>query len=127
VSCFSDRAAAGRELAGRLDRYAGRDDTVVLGLARGGVPVAYEVAGALGLPLDVFLVRKLGAPGHDELAMGAIASGGVRVITTRSSTHCGRRRTPSRPSPPANARSSSAANAHTAAGARQPTSLAASP
>ena len=71
---------AGRELARHLDDHAGRDDVIVLGLPRGGVPVASEVARALRLPLDVFLVRKLGVPGHDELAMGAIASGGVRVV-----------------------------------------------
>lgn len=77
---FDDRRDAGRELAQSLGKYAGRDDVVVLGLPRGGVPVAFEVAGALGAPLDVFLVRKLGVPGHEELAMGAIASGGVRVL-----------------------------------------------
>lgn len=77
---FRDRADAGRTLASRLQAYAGRDDVVVLGLPRGGVPVAAEVAAALGAPLDVFVVRKLGVPGHDELAMGAIASGGVRVL-----------------------------------------------
>jgi predicted phosphoribosyltransferase len=77
---FRDRAAAGRGLAGRLRRYAGRDDVIVLALPRGGVPVALPVAEALGAPLDVFLVRKLGVPGREELAMGAIASGGVRVI-----------------------------------------------
>jgi putative phosphoribosyl transferase len=77
---FADRNAAGRELAERLSRYAGHDDVVVLGLPRGGVPVAYEVARALGAPLDVFVVRKLGVPGHEELAMGAIASGDVRVL-----------------------------------------------
>jgi putative phosphoribosyl transferase len=77
---FADRSAAGRELAERLSHYAGRDYVVVLGLPRGGVPVAYEVARALGAPLDVFVVRKLGVPGHEELAMGAIASGGVRVL-----------------------------------------------
>jgi putative phosphoribosyl transferase len=79
MSPFRDRSEAGRELARHLERYAGRD-AVVLGLARGGVPVAHEVARALDLPLDVFLVRKLGVPGHEELAMGAIASGGVRVL-----------------------------------------------
>jgi predicted phosphoribosyltransferase len=63
-----------------LSRYAGRDDVIVLALPRGGVPVAYEVAQALGAPLDLFLVRKLGTPGHRELAMGAIASGGIRVL-----------------------------------------------
>jgi predicted phosphoribosyltransferase len=77
---FVDRQAAGRELATHLERYADRRDTVVLGLARGGLPVAVEVARALRLELDVFLVRKLGVPGHEELAMGAIASGGVLVV-----------------------------------------------
>jgi predicted phosphoribosyltransferase len=82
LSTFSDRRAAGRELAQRLTDYSGRDDVVVLGLPRGGVPVAYEVALALGAPLDVFVVRKLGVPGREELAMGAIASGGV-LVTNR--------------------------------------------
>jgi predicted phosphoribosyltransferase len=77
---FADRREAGRALATRLNDYADRDDAVVLALPRGGVPVAYEVARALRAPLDVFLVRKLGLPGHRELAMGAIASGGVRVL-----------------------------------------------
>jgi predicted phosphoribosyltransferase len=77
---FADRYDAGKRLAEQLTHYAGRDDAVVLGLPRGGVPVAYEVARALNAPLDVFLVRKLGVPGHEELAMGAIASGGVRVL-----------------------------------------------
>jgi putative phosphoribosyl transferase len=77
---FRDRADAGRLLAERLSHYAGRDDVLVLGLPRGGVPVAAEVARALGAPLDVFLVRKLGLPGQEELAMGAIASGGARVL-----------------------------------------------
>jgi putative phosphoribosyl transferase len=77
---YRDRREAGRELAQRLRQYAHRRDVVVLALPRGGVPVAVEVAEALGAPLDVFLVRKLGTPGHRELAMGAIASGGVRVI-----------------------------------------------
>jgi putative phosphoribosyl transferase len=77
---FRDRSEAGRVLAGMLADYAGRDDVIVLGLPRGGVPVAFEVAQALGAPLDVFLVRKLGAPGHEELAMGAIASGDVVVM-----------------------------------------------
>jgi predicted phosphoribosyltransferase len=77
---FDDREHAGRVLAQRLRHYAGRDDVLVLALPRGGVPVAFEVARALRAPLDIFLVRKLGAPGHEELAMGAIASGGVRVI-----------------------------------------------
>src|SRR4029079_4800268 len=77
---FQDRAAAGRVLAGKLSPYAGRPDVIVLALPRGGVPVAFEVARALGAPLDVFLVRKLRLPGHEELAMGAIASGGIRLI-----------------------------------------------
>jgi predicted phosphoribosyltransferase len=77
---FRDRREAGRLLAGRLTAYAHRRDAVVLGLPRGGVPVAYEVARHLGLPLDVFVVRKLGVPGREELAMGAIASGGVMVV-----------------------------------------------
>src|SRR5436309_4652476 len=77
---FRDRFDAGRQLAEHLSRYAGRSDVIVLALPRGGVPVGYEVAQALGAPLDVFLVRKLGVPGHEELAMGAIASGGVRVM-----------------------------------------------
>jgi putative phosphoribosyl transferase len=77
---FKNRADAGRKLAARLTRYADRGDVLVLALPRGGVPVAYEVAKKLRAPLDVFLVRKLGVPGYEELAMGAIASGGVRVI-----------------------------------------------
>lgn len=77
---FADRQTAGRALARALSSYANRDDVVVLALPRGGVPVAFEVARALEAPLDVFVVRKLGAPGHPELAMGAIASGGVRVL-----------------------------------------------
>jgi predicted phosphoribosyltransferase len=77
---FRDRADAGRVLAEELIRYAGRDDVVVLALPRGGVPVAYQVARALRAPLDVFLVRKLGVPGYEELAMGAIASGGLTVL-----------------------------------------------
>jgi predicted phosphoribosyltransferase len=77
---FADRHDAGRHLAAALGHYAGRDDVVVLGLPRGGVPVADEVARALSAPLDVFLVRKLGEPGHEELAMGAIASGEVMVL-----------------------------------------------
>src|SRR5262249_41330555 len=77
---FRDRADAGRRLAEELKAFAGRPDVLVLALPRGGVPVAYEVARALHAPLDVFLVRKLGVPGREELAMGAIASGGVRVL-----------------------------------------------
>src|SRR6478735_2432413 len=77
---FPNRAEAGRQLAEKLEKYAGRDDVIVLGLPRGGVPVAYEVAKRLRAPLDVFIVRKLGVPGFEELAAGAIASGGVRVL-----------------------------------------------
>jgi len=79
---FPNRAEAGRRLAERLSLYHGREDTIVLGLPRGGVPVAYEVARQLELPLDVFVVRKLGVPGFEELAMGAIASGNVSVLNT---------------------------------------------
>lgn len=77
---FRNRIEAGQQLAKRLAKYASRPDVLVLALPRGGVPVAYEVAQALHVPLDVFIVRKLGVPGHEELAMGAIASGGVRVL-----------------------------------------------
>ena len=77
---FRDRIDAGRELASHLGRYADRADVLVLGLPRGGVPVAFEVARALSAPLDVFVVRKLGLPHHEELAMGAIAMGGARVL-----------------------------------------------
>ncbi len=77
---YADRREAGAALAAELKRYHGRGDVVVLALPRGGVPVAYEVAHALEAPLDVFVVRKLGLPGHRELALGAIASGGVRVL-----------------------------------------------
>jgi putative phosphoribosyl transferase len=77
---FLDRRDAGLQLARRLTAYADRPDVLVLALPRGGVPVAYEVARALRAPLDVVLVRKLGVPGHEELAMGAVASGGVRVL-----------------------------------------------
>jgi len=77
---FKNRIEAGRLLASRLRAYVHRPNAIVLGLPRGGVPVAFEVAKALDIPMDVFLVRKLGTPGHRELAMGAIASGGVRVI-----------------------------------------------
>src|SRR5215218_2586508 len=77
---FRDRFHAGQVLAQRLMRYRDRPDVLVLALPRGGVPVAFEVAQALHAPLDVFLVRKLGVPGREELAMGAIASGGVRVL-----------------------------------------------
>jgi predicted phosphoribosyltransferase len=77
---FRNRSEAGRRLAEQLSRYANRPDVIVLALPRGGVPVGFEVACALGAPLDVFIVRKLGVPGHEEYAMGAIASGGVRVL-----------------------------------------------
>jgi putative phosphoribosyl transferase len=77
---FTDRREAGKELAGLLEAYRGRPDVVVLALPRGGVPVAFEVAEALAVPLDIFVVRKLGMPGQPEFAIGAIASGGVRVL-----------------------------------------------
>src|SRR5436189_6485610 len=77
---FKDRVEAGQLLATRLAPLADRSDVLVLALPRGGVPVAFEVAHALRAPLDVFIVRKLGVPGQDELAMGAIATGGVRVL-----------------------------------------------
>jgi len=77
---YRDRIKAGRYLAAQLGHYADRDDLLVLALPRGGVPVAFEVAKAVRAPLDIFLVRKLGVPGHEELAMGAIATGGVRVL-----------------------------------------------
>ena len=77
---FHNRREAGRILAGLLQAYRGRKDVVVLGLARGGIPVAWEVAAALGAPVDAFVVRKLGAPGHEEFAVGALASGGRVVV-----------------------------------------------
>jgi putative phosphoribosyl transferase len=77
---YHDRHDAGKRLAAHLTNYANRSDVLVLALPRGGVPVAFEVANALHAPLDIFLVRKLGVPGHEELAMGAIATGGVRVV-----------------------------------------------
>jgi hypothetical protein len=80
MALFADRVEAGRELAAHLDEFAGRGDVLVLGLARGGVPVAAEVARAIGEPLDVLVVRKVGAPGHEELALGAVGSGGVLVL-----------------------------------------------
>ena len=80
---FKDRAEAGRFLAQKLEEYAKDPTVVVLALPRGGIPVAYEVAQALKAPLDIFLVRKLGVPGYDELAMGAIATGGVRILNQR--------------------------------------------
>src|SRR5919107_1483294 len=80
---FRDREHAGRVLGERLRRYAGRENLLVLGLPRGGVPVAFEVARALDAPLDVFVVRKLGVPGHEEYALGAIATGGIRVLNTQ--------------------------------------------
>ena len=84
---FHDRAAGGRRLAERLERYAGDPNLRVLALPRGGVPVGYEVATALGAPMDVAIVRKLGAPGHEELAMGAVAWNGVRVLNDEVVRH----------------------------------------
>jgi putative phosphoribosyl transferase len=77
---YRNRTDAGKQLAARLREYANRDNVLVLALPRGGVPVGFEVAKALNAPLDIFLVRKLGVPGHEELAMGAISTGGVRVL-----------------------------------------------
>jgi putative phosphoribosyl transferase len=77
---FLDRVDAGRKLGKKLEAYAGRNDVLVLGIPRGGVPVAFQVATELGVPLDVFVVRKLGVPSHEELAFGAIATGGIRVL-----------------------------------------------
>src|SRR5438105_3420150 len=77
---FQNRAKAGQMLASKLQNYLHHDDVIILALPRGGVPVAFEVALALHLPLEVFIVRKLGVPGHEELAMGAIASGNIRVL-----------------------------------------------
>ena len=88
---YRDRTEAGRYLAKKLADYAGRPDVLVLALPRGGVPVAYEVARALGAPLDVFLVRKLGVPGHEELAMGAIASGGLVLLNRGDGASTGNR------------------------------------
>src|SRR5947208_6250153 len=89
MTLYRDRSDAGRVLATQLMDYANRSDVLVLALPRGGVPVAYQVAKALHAPLDVFLVRKLGLPGHEELAMGAIATGGVCVLNedVRSEEH----------------------------------------
>lgn len=84
---FKDRTEAGRALGAALSHYRDRQDLLVLGLPRGGVPVAYQVAKALNAPLDVFVVRKLGFPGHEEFAMGAIASGGVRVLNPELRGH----------------------------------------
>jgi predicted phosphoribosyltransferase len=80
MAIFRDRVDAGRKLAQKLMKYKDRPDLMILALPRGGVPVAFEVARALNVPLDILLVRKLGVPGHEELAMGAIASGGVRIL-----------------------------------------------
>ena len=86
---FTDRADAGRALAGHLRAYAGRSDVVVLALPRGGVVVGFELARQLALPLDIYLVRKLGVPGREELAMGAIARDGTRVLNTSVIAHLG--------------------------------------
>jgi len=86
---FQDRYDAGQKLAARLEHYAGDPNVILLALPRGGIPVAYEVARTLHVPMDVFIVRKLGLPGHPELAMGAIASGGVRVINQELVEHLG--------------------------------------
>jgi putative phosphoribosyl transferase len=82
MATFKDRKEAGRKLAQKLSAYIGRPNRLILALPRGGVPVAYEVALALSVPLDIFMVRKLGLPGREELAIGAIASGGIRVLNS---------------------------------------------
>src|SRR5438876_12041368 len=89
ITKFKDRKAAGRLLAEKLSDYALRSDVVVLALPRGGVPVAFQIAQSLKAPLDVFVVRKLGVPGHAELAMGAIATGGVRIINELVTSYYG--------------------------------------
>jgi putative phosphoribosyl transferase len=86
---FQDRAEAGHILAQNLSSYKDKPNVLVLGLPRGGVPVAYEVARELNAPLDVFIVRKLGVPGHEELAMGAIATGGIRILNDSVIQHLG--------------------------------------
>ena len=89
VMMFRDRKEAGHLLARKLAKYANREDVLVLALPRGGVPVGFEVATALNVPLDILVVRKLGVPGHEELAMGAIATGGVRVLNEEVISQCG--------------------------------------
>ena len=89
MALFKNRSDAGRKLAVALEQYQGEKNLVVLALPRGGVPVAYEVATALRAPLDVMVVRKLGVPGHAELAMGAIASGNIRIINEQIVSHLG--------------------------------------
>jgi predicted phosphoribosyltransferase len=92
TTVLRDRREGGRLLAAKLRRFAGRPDVVVLGLPRGGIPVAHEIAIALGAPLDALVVRKLGVPGYEELAMGAIAAGGVRSLDRATIAHLGVRR-----------------------------------
>ena len=89
IKIFKDRADAGRFLASKLDQFANLADVIVVGLPRGGLPVAYEVAHQLKAPLDLLVVRKLGVPGHEELAMGAIASGGVCLLNQDVLSHLG--------------------------------------
>lgn len=86
---FKNRQEAGRAVAARLTKYANREDVIVLGVPRGGVSVAFEVASALHVPLDIFVLRKLGVPGHEELAFGAIGSGGVRILNADVVSHLG--------------------------------------
>ena len=89
IKIFKDRVDAGRFLASKLNQFANLADVIVVGLPRGGLPVAYEVAHQLNAPLDLLVVRKLGVPGHEELAMGAIASGGVRLLNQDVLSHLG--------------------------------------
>lgn len=86
---FENRQEAGRRLASSLAKFKNHDDVIVLGIPRGGIPIAFEVATKLNLPLDVFVLRKLGVPGQEELAFGAIGSGGVRVLNPDIVQHCG--------------------------------------
>jgi predicted phosphoribosyltransferase len=103
MNLFHDRREAGRRLAEMLADYAGRDDVLVVALPRGGVPVAFEIAKTLAAPLDVFVVRKLGVPGNEEFAFGALASGGIRIIDggwCAVSAYLSRRSSRSAPVPP---------------------------
>src|SRR5215207_315170 len=122
LAVFQDRAEAGRVLADRLTKYAGSPEVVVLALPRGGVPVGFRVARSLGAPLDVLSVRKLGVPGREELAMGAIASDGTRSSTRRWCANSASPRTSSKRWPQPNTKSWNAASAPTGASGHGPSS-----